>query len=64
MNFFPFNSLICAQDLLQQGISELIFYGDLFCKFNRIVGKPNCSDQFKKIIKRYIKVGYNFNVMR
>ena len=24
-----------------------------------MVGKPNFSDQFKKIIKRYIKVEYN-----
>ena len=27
--------------LLQQGISEPIFYGDLVYKFKRIVGKPN-----------------------
>ena len=33
-------------------------------KFKRIVGKPNFSDQFKKIIKRYIKVGYNLDVTR
>ena len=50
--------------LLQQGISEPIFYGDLVYKFKRIVGKPNFSDQFKKIIKRYIKVGYNLDFMR
>ena len=52
--------------LLQQGLSEPIFYGDLVYKFKRIVGKPNFSDQFKKIIKRYtcIKVGYNLDVMR
>ena len=49
--------------LLQQGISEPIFYGDLVYKFKRIVGKPNFSDQFKEIIKRYIKVGYNLDVM-
>ena len=30
---------------------------------NRIVGKPNFSDQFKKIIKRYKKVGYNLVTM-
>ena len=42
--------------LLQQGISEPIFYGDLVYKFKRIVGKPNFSDQFKKIVKRYIRV--------
>ena len=29
-----------------------------------IVGKPNFSDQFKKIVKRYIRVGYNLDVMR
>ena len=29
-----------------------IFYGDLVKKFKRIVGKPNFSDQFKKILKR------------
>ena len=50
--------------LLQQGISEPIFYGDLVYKFKRIVGKPNFSDQFKKIVKCYIRVGYNLDVMR
>ena len=49
---------------MQQGISELIFYGDLVYKFKRILGKPYFSDQFKTIIKRYIKVGYNLDVMR
>ena len=42
--------------LLQQGISEPVFYGDLVYKFKRIVGKPNFSDQFKKIVKRNIRV--------
>ena len=45
-------------------MSEPIFYGDFVYKFKRIVGKPNFSDQFKKIIKRYIKFGYNLDVMR
>ena len=45
-------------------LSEPIFYGDLVYEFKRIVGKPNFSDQFKKLIKRYIKVGYNLDVMR
>ena len=40
------------------------FYGDLVYKFKRIVGKPNFSDQFKKIVKRYIRVGYNLDIMR
>ena len=55
---------IGLKTLLQQGISEPIFYGDLVYKFKRIVGKPNCSDQFKKIVKRYIRVGYNLDIMR
>ena len=28
------------------------------------MGKPNFSDQFKKIVKRYIRVGYNLDIMR
>ena len=39
---------------MQQGISEPIFYGDLVYKFKPIVGKSNFSDQFEKIVKRYI----------
>ena len=55
---------IGLKTFLQQGISEPIFYGDLFYKFKRIVGKPNYSDQLKKIVKRYIRVGYNLDIMR
>ena len=55
---------IGLKTLLQQGISEPIFYGDLVYKFKRIVGKPNFSDQFKKIVKRYIRIGYNLDIMR
>ena len=54
---------IGLKTLLQQGISEPIFYGDLVYKFKRIIGKPNFSDQFKKIIKRYIRVRYNLDIM-
>ena len=55
---------IGLKTLLQQGISEPIFYGDLVYKFKRIVGKPNFSDQFKKIVKRYKRVGYNLAIMQ
>ena len=44
---------IGLKTLLQQGISEPIFYGDLVYKFKIIVGNPNFCDQFKKSIKRY-----------
>ena len=50
--------------LLQQGISEPIFYGDLVYKFKRIVGKLNFNGLFKNIIKCYIKVGYSFDAIR
>ena len=55
---------IGLKTLLQQGISEPICYGDLVYKFKRIVGKSNFRDQFKKIVKRYIRVGYNLDIMR
>ena len=64
MKIFILSILSGRFTLLQQGISEPIFYGDLVYKFKRIVGKPYFSDQFKKIIKRYIKVGYNLDAMR
>ena len=50
--------------LLQQVISEPLFDDDLVYKFKRIVGKPNFCEQFKKIIKRDINVGFNLDVMR
>ena len=49
--------------LLQKGISEPIYYGDLVYKFKRIVGKSNLIDLFKMIVKRYIRVGYNLYIM-
>ena len=47
---------IVLKILLQQGISEPLFCGDFVCEFKRIVGKPNFSDRFRKIVKRYIRV--------
>ena len=47
---------ISLKTLLQQGMSEPVFYGDLVYKFKRIFGKPNLSDQLKTI-KRYNKSG-------
>ena len=51
--------------LLHQGLSEPEFYGDLVHKFKKkIVGRADFSDQFKKIIVRYKRIGYNINIMR
>ena len=41
--------IIGLKTLLQQGISEPVFYGDLVYKLKRIAGNPSFSDQFKKI---------------
>ena len=50
--------------LLLQGLSEPEFYGDLVYKFKTIVGRADFSDQFRKIIARYKRIGYNINIMR
>ena len=54
---------ICLKTRLQQGISDPVFYCDLVYNFKRIVGKPSFSDQLKKIIKHYKRVGYNMDIM-
>ena len=54
---------ICLKSHLQHGISEPVFYGDLVYKLKRIVEKPSFSDQFKKIIKLYKRLGYNMDIM-
>ena len=38
------NYNICLKTLLQQGISDPVFYGDLVYKFKRIIGKPSFGD--------------------
>ena len=50
--------------LLHQGLSEREFCGDLVYKFKKIVGRADFSDQFRKIIIRYKRIGYNINIMR
>ena len=50
--------------LLHPGLSEPEFYGDLVYKFKKIVGRADFSDQFRKIIVRYKRIGYNINIMR
>ena len=50
--------------LLQQGISEPEFYGDVVRRIRKIVGKSNLSEQFRKRINRYKRIGYNPHFMR
>ena len=48
--------------LLSEGLSEPEFYGDLVYKFKKLIN--DFSFQFRKIITRYRRIGYNLNVMR
>ena len=50
--------------LFKQDLLELEFSGDLVYKFKEIFGRNDFSDQFRKIIIRYKRIGYNMNVMR
>ena len=51
--------------LLHQGLSEPEFYDDLVYKFKkRNEGRADFSDQFRKFIVRYKRIGYNINIMR
>ena len=52
------------KSLLHQGLSEPEFYGDLVYKFKKIMGRTDFSDQFRKMIIRHKRIGYDLNVMR
>ena len=39
-------------------------YGNLVYKFKKNVGRADFSDQFRTIIVRYKRIGYNINIMR
>ena len=52
------------KSFLHQGLSEPEFYGDLVYRFKKIRGMTDFSGQFKKLIMRYKRIGYNLNVMR
>ena len=55
---------VSLKTLLQQGISEPEFYGDLVYRFRKVVGKSNFSEQFRKLINRYKRIGYSLDIMR
>ena len=50
--------------LLREGLSEPEFYCDLVYKFKELIGRNDFSFQFRNIITRYRRIGYNLNVMR
>ena len=55
---------ISLKTLLQQGISEPEFYGDLVYRFRKIVGKSNFSEQFRLLINRYKRISFSLDIMR
>ena len=55
---------VSLKTLLQQGISEPEFHGDLVYRFRKIVGKSTFSEQFRKLINRYKRIGYSLDIMR
>ena len=49
---------------MQQGICNPEFYGDLVYKVKKIIGNPNYSDLFKRIVNRFKRAGYTLDIMR
>ena len=49
---------------MQQGIFNPEFYGDLVYKFKKIIGNPNFSDLFKRIVNRFKRAGYELDIIR
>ena len=52
---------VSLKKLLQQGISDPEFYGDLAYKFRKIIGKNNFSNLFKKTNLPFQKDRIQFN---
>ena len=55
---------VSLKKLMQQGISNPEFYGDLVYKFKKSIGNPNFSDLFRRIVKRFRRTGYNLDIIR
>ena len=53
---------ICLMTLLQQGISEPVFYGDFVYKFKKMLESLILVINLKN--ERYKRVGYNMDIMR
>ena len=52
------------KSLYDEGLAEPDLNGDLLNKFKKIIGRTDFSDQFRKVIIPYERIGYNINVMR
>ena len=52
---------VSLKKLMQQGICNP---GDLVYKFKKIIGYPNFSNLFKRIVNRFKRAGYTLDIMR
>ena len=55
---------VILKKLMQQGICNPEFYGDLVYKFKKIIGNPNFSNLLKRIVNRFKRAGYSLDIMR
>ena len=55
---------VSLKKLLQQAIFNLDFYGNLIYKSMKIVGNPNFSDLFKRIVNDFKRTGCTLDIMR
>ena len=49
---------VSLKKLMQQGLCNPKFYGNLVYKFKKITGNPNFSDLFKRIVNHFKRAGY------
>ena len=49
---------------MQQDICNPEFYGNLVYKLKKIVGNPNFSNLFKRIVNRFKRAGYSLDITR
>ena len=49
---------------MQQGICNPVFYRDLVYTFKKIIGNPNFSNLFKRIVNRFKRAGYTLDIIR
>ena len=55
---------VSLKKLMQQGICNPEFYGDLVYKFKKIIGNPNFSNLLKRKVNQFKRAGYSLDIMR
>ena len=54
---------VSLKKIMQQGICNPEFFGDLVYKFKKIVGNLNFSNLLKRIVNRFNRAGYSLDIM-